>query len=198
LMSKPILIFVLLLTACASVAAQTSERGTSTPPVNDPLQGSLAHNPARAARAASLCARDEKTIWSCETTNRKLASICSSEQLDDRRGYVQYRFGRSGHVELEFPRQRQNTQSAFTYKRYTRPLVSLLAIKFKAGGYTYKIYDESNDEEKPRRRAAYVSVVPPVEGAKPFDLNCRQPITGTLMDLEDVVTRSTSDDLTEP
>jgi hypothetical protein len=119
--------------------------------------------------------------------------------LDDRRGYVQYRFGRPGKVELEFPRERQNTQSAFTYKRYTRPLVTYLAIKFTAAGYTYKIYDESNDEEKPPRRVAYLSVVPPAEeGAKPFNLNCRQPVTGTLMGLEDVVTKSTSDDLTEP
>jgi hypothetical protein len=119
--------------------------------------------------------------------------------LDATRGYVQYRFGRAGRVELEFPQQRENTQSAFTYKRYTRPLVTYLAVRFSAGGYTYKIYDQFNDEERPRRREAYISITPPSsDGARSLDLNCRRPVTGTLMDLEDVVTKSSDDDLTEP
>jgi hypothetical protein len=185
----------------ATVAAQSGgvERINASP-VFQSSTGPLAHGKtgADSSRAVSLCAPDEKTVWSCETTHRKIASICSSRQLDDHSGYVQYRFGRPGRVELEFPHQRQNTQSSFTYKRYTRPLVTYLAIKFTAGGHTYKIYDQFNDEEKPRRREAYISVLAPGGGAKTVDLNCRQPIAGTLMDLEDIVTKSTDDDLTEP
>jgi hypothetical protein len=165
-----------------------------------PVARKLAHGPSseRPASVVSLCARDEKTVWSCETTNRKIASICSSRQLDEHRGYVQYRFGRPGQVELVFPQQRQDTQSGFTYKRYTRPLVTYLAIRFTTGGYTYKIYDRFNDEERPARRDAYTSVVAPGEGAKTVDLNCRKPITGSLTALEDIVQKSTDDDLTEP
>jgi hypothetical protein len=197
---KTVLICVLLFAACSSVLAQSDRRKATTFDIS--LRGALAHGStaaaAETARSASLCATDEKTVWSCPTTTGKIASICSSRQLDDRRGYVQYRFGRPGHVELEFPQQKQNTQAAFTYKRYTRPLVTYLAIRFTAGGYTYKIYDRFNDEERPARRAAYISVVPPGEGARTVDLNCRKPIAGTLMDLEDVVKKSTDDDLTEP
>ena len=202
MMSKTVLLFALVLTASgAPVVAQTSDRSAVASAIEDAVPVWLAHNSngAGGARASSLCARDEQTIWSCEIAgSRKTASICGSPQLDAGRGYVQYRFGRPGRVELEFPRQRQNTQSAFTYKRYTRPLVTSLAIKFTIDRYTYKIYDESNDEERPGRRAARISVVPPGEGSKPSDLSCRKPIAGTLMSLEDVVTRSTSDDLTEP
>ena len=202
MMSKPLLLFVLLLTASrAPVVAQTSDRSAAPSAIKTAVPVRLAHNSTGAgvARAGSLCARDEQTIWSCEINgSRKTASNCGEAQMDAGRGYVQYRFGRPGRVELEFPRQRQNTQSAFTYKRYTRPLVTYLAIKFVVDRYTYKIYDESNDEERPGRRVARISVVPPGEGSKPGDLNCRKPIAGTLMSLEDVVTRSTGDDLTEP
>jgi hypothetical protein len=206
-MSKMVMTFALLVAACTAATAQTSgvqesdAAATASSSVTlSTSVSSLAHGwtSADSSRVASLCARDEKTIWSCETTNRKIASICSSAQLDEHRGYVQYRFGRAGHVELEFPQKRQNTQSEFTYKRYTRPLVTYLAIRFRSDGYTYKIYDQFNDEERPARREAYISVVPPGEGARSLDLNCRQPIAGSLMDLENIVTKSTDDDLTEP
>jgi hypothetical protein len=203
MISKTVLLLAVLLTACGTLIAQTSDERPGSSSLENGAPGTLAHNQtgAKRARAVSLCARDEETIWSCEidgSSSRKIASICGSKQLDERRGYVQYRFGRPRNVELEYPQGRANTQSAFTYKRYTRPLVTNLAIKFTVGGYTYKIYDESNDEERPGRRAARISVLPPGEGSKPLDLNCRKPIAGTLMSLEDVVTRSASDDLTEP
>ncbi|HKS28563.1 MAG TPA: hypothetical protein VJS44_12115 [Pyrinomonadaceae bacterium] len=140
------------------------------------------------AKPSSLCAPDEQVVWSCETVKeRKLASICGSKDLSGARGYVQYRFGRAGRVELEFPRERTGTQSAFKYSRYTRPLVTYLKLEFVNGGVSYSISDDSNDEEKPARRDASITVK--TADAKETTLRCRMPVAGSLMKLEDVVER---------
>jgi hypothetical protein len=109
--------------------------------------------------------------------------------VDEERGYVQYRFGRAGQVELEFPRERTGTQSAFKYSRYTRPLVTYLKLEFINGGVTYTISDDSNEEEKPAGRYAAITVRKAEDTAKETTLRCRMPVTGSLMKLEGVVKR---------
>ncbi|HEX8176425.1 MAG TPA: hypothetical protein VF543_15150 [Pyrinomonadaceae bacterium] len=139
---------------------------------------------------ASLCAQGEQVVWSCETVKeRKLASICSSKNLDAERGYVQYRFGRVGRVELEFPSKRAGSRSAFTYSRYTRPLVTYLKLEFLNNGVAYTISDDSNEEEKPARRYAAITVKNSDGEARETTLRCRMPVTGSLMKLEGVVER---------
>jgi hypothetical protein len=129
-------------------------------------------------------------MWGCETEKeRKLASICSSKDLDKSRGYVQYRFGRPGQVELEFPKERAGSQSLFRYSRYTRPLVTMLKLEFVNNGFTYAISDDFNDEEKPSRRDTIITVTPSGTNARETILRCRPPVTGSLMKLEDVVQR---------
>ena len=192
MMSKPILIFILLLATCCVSAAQTSSARTIASSINSPLHGSPVHGSiiAEPAKATSLCARDEKIIWSCETTKRKIVSICSSSQLDKQSGYLQYRFGRPGHVELEYPQQRQNTQTAFAYFRYTRPLVTYLGLRFKIKEYDYEVYDNSNEEEQAGGSEAGVTVTPAGNTAKAVDYRCRKPVVHHLIELEDVVPRT--------
>jgi hypothetical protein len=146
---------------------------------------------ADSIKPGSLCTRNERVVWSCETLKeRKLASVCGSKDLDETRGYVQYRFGRVGQVEMEFPRERANTQAAFKYSRYTRPLVTYLRLEFVNDGFAYAISDDDNSEEKPARRDASIKVTPPAgPGARETTLRCRLPIAGSLMKLEGVVKR---------
>jgi hypothetical protein len=147
--------------------------------------------PYSSMKPASLCAKNENVVWSCETVrDRKLASVCSSKVLEETRGYVQYRFGRVGQIELEFPRERVNTQAAFKYSRYTRYMVTYLKLEFVSGGFTYTISDDSNYEEKPGRRDADITVTPMSANAKETRLRCRLPVAGSLMKLEDVVPKT--------
>ncbi|MBA3765555.1 MAG: hypothetical protein H0W99_00945 [Acidobacteria bacterium] len=180
-MSKTILILALLLMMYSSAFAQSNNARTIAPRL-DPSLPAL----AEPLKVTSLCARDEKTIWSCETANRKIVSICGSKQLDKQRGYLQYRFGRPGHVELEYPQARQNTQTAFAYFRYTRPLVTYLGLRFKINGYDYEVYDNSNEEEQGGSEAG-VTVTPAGSTAKTIDYRCRKPVVHHLIDLEEVV-----------
>lgn len=55
------------------------------------------------AREKSLCQADERAWFSCETQSGKLISFCGSPDLKAKKAYVQYRFGRRGAVELEWP-----------------------------------------------------------------------------------------------
>jgi hypothetical protein len=133
-------------------------------------------------KSKSLCQANEQTIWSCKTTKNKIASVCGSKDLTADVGYVQYRFGVLGKVELEFPKNRQDSQKSFKYLRYTRPLVTMLTLSFENSGVVYEIHDDDNSEEKPPVRAASIDVAD-------VSVVCRQPTIGSLMKLEDFVPR---------
>ncbi len=138
-------------------------------------------------KAKSLCQASEQTIWSCLTTKNKIASVCASKDLAEDKGYLQYRFGVLGKVELEFPKSRKDSQKAFKYSRYTRPLVTMLTLSFENNGVVYEIHDDDNSEEKPPLRVASIDIK---DGDKESSVVCKQPTIGSLMKLEDFVPRN--------
>lgn len=152
--------------------------------------GFAAENAAAQKKAKSLCQADEQTIWSCQTTKNKLASVCASKDLTEDKGFVQYRFGVLGKVELEFPKDRKDSQKAFKYSRYTRPLVTMLTLSFENNGVLYEIHDDDNSEEKPPVRAASIDISSFGQSGAIPSIVCKLPTLGSLMKLEDVVPRN--------
>jgi len=141
------------------------------------------------AAQSPLCTKAEKTIWTCTIQKTmKTASLCASKDLDSSKGYVQYRFGKAGKIELQFPSSKENSQEQFRYSRYTRPLVTYLTLTFENNGFTYKIEDVNNAEEKPPINDAFIKVTSP--DGKETELKCKQPTKGSLMELEDIVPKS--------
>ena len=134
----------------------------------------------------SLCQAKEQVIWTCSTTNNKIASVCASKNLDADQGYVQYRFGKMGKIELVLPREKVNSQNFFTYSRYTRPLVTMLTLSFENNGFKYEIHVDDNSEEKPPVRMASIDIS---NGDRLSSISCKQPTYGSLMKLEDIVPR---------
>ena len=121
---------------------------------------------------ASLCGSDEKIIFSCTIKeNAKIVSLCSSREFAKDRGYIQYRFGRAGKVELEFPKSREKTQQAFKYSHYFRAQVDLTEISFTSDNYQYSIFDDYNGEERPAQTSQGVKVTAP--NGKEVTLTCR-------------------------
>jgi hypothetical protein len=105
---------------------------------------------ARPLASTSLCAKDEKVVFSCPLKrSTKIVSLCSSQKLNKDAGYLQYRFGVPGKIELEFPDNRADSLKAFKYSHYFRAKVDSTEISFSRGGYTYTVFDEYNGEEKP-------------------------------------------------
>ena len=70
---------------------------------------------------SSLCRAEEQAIFTCLAAgSAKLVSLCGSKLVDHRRGYVQYRDGIPGAIELQFPQARANTSLAFLSAHYFR------------------------------------------------------------------------------
>src|SRR5213592_2066971 len=84
----------------------------------------------------TLCARDERVIFSCPIRRpAKIVSLCASKDLTSETGYLQYRFGLPGKVELEFPKDRTGTQQKFQYTHYFRAQFEMTSINFTIDGY---------------------------------------------------------------
>src|SRR5712691_1624060 len=110
----------------------------------------------------TLCAKDERVIFSCPVKRPpKIVSVCASKDLTSDRGYLQYRFGLPGKIELEYPKDRTGTQQKFHYTHYFRAQFDLNDIGFTIDGYEYSVFDDYNGEEKPAVSSQGVSVTAP-------------------------------------
>jgi len=128
--------------------------------------------PATQMQPGSLCESSEKIVFNCTVGKAaKIVSLCSSKELTKDRGYLQYRFGLPGKIELEFPKQRDHTQSAFKYSHYFRAQFDQTEISFTSDGYEYAIFDDYNGEQKPAQRDQGIRITSP--GSKETTLNCR-------------------------
>jgi hypothetical protein len=135
----------------------------------------------------SLCARGERIIFSCPIRKpAKIVSLCASKNLTADQGYLQYRFGLPGKVELEFPKDRTGTQQKFQYMHYFRARFDLTEISFNIDGYEYQITDDYNAEEKPEQIIQGVSVKAPGKD-KETSLSCRTKPKADYTDLQAVL-----------
>ena len=116
----------------------------------------------KAQPPVTLCAKDERIIFSCPVKKpAKIVSICASKDLTSERGYLQYRFGVPGKIELEFPKDRKGTQEKFQYTHYFRAQFDTTSINFTIDGFEYSVFDDYNGEEKPAVSSQGVSVTAP-------------------------------------
>src|SRR5262245_56958717 len=135
----------------------------------------------------SLCAKDERIIFSCPVRKpAKIVSLCASKALTSDRGYLQYRFGLPGKVELEFPKDRSGSQQKFQYTHYFRAQVDQTEISLTNNGYEYAITDDYNGEEKPAQSIQGVSVTAPGK-PKEVSLSCRTKPKADYTDLQAVL-----------
>ncbi len=157
-----------------SQAARTASRSVE---IGDP--GQLQPN--------TLCAKDERVIFSCPVKRpAKIVSVCASKDLTSDHGYLQYRFGLPGKIELEYPKDRQGTQQKFKYSHYFRAQFDLTEIGFTIDGYEYSVFDDYNGEEKPVQSSQGVSVTAP---GKPKEVSfaCRSKPKADYSDLQAVL-----------
>ena len=150
-----------------------------------------APNPAKpeaALQPTSLCARNERVIFSCAVKRpAKIVSICASKDLTSERGYLQYRFGVPGKIELEYPSDRHGTQQKFQYSHYFRARFDMTSINFTIEGYEYSVFDDYNGEEKPAVSSQGISVNKPGTAAKETRFICRTKPKADFSDLQAVL-----------
>ena len=106
------------------------------------------------AAGNSHCGAGE-TTWFNATVDgaSKQVSICGSASLEGGSAWLQYRFGKPGDIDLQYPKNHAGSMSAFTIRRYTRPRTTYLKLDFVNGGYTYAILEGFGADEDPQSTA---------------------------------------------
>ena len=143
---------------------------------------------AASSEARTLCAADERVIFSCALRQpAKIVSVCASKDLTSEKGYLQYRFGMPGKVELEFPQDRTRTQQQFEYSHYFRARVDMTEINFTVNGVSYSVFDDYNGEEKPEVSEQGVSINWPGTNKKEVRYLCSSKPKADYAELQDVL-----------
>jgi hypothetical protein len=138
--------------------------------------------------AKTLCTADERVIFSCVLRQpAKILSVCASKALTNEKGYLQYRFGIPGNIELEFPKDRMNTQQQFEYSHYFRARVDLTEINFTVNGVSYSVFDDYNGEEKPEVSEQGVTINWPGTNKKEVRYLCSSKPKADYADLQNVL-----------
>ncbi len=144
----------------------------------------------------SLCSDGEQVIFSCVVDRSgKQVSLCGAKELDRRRGYLQYRFGTPGAIELQFPRDRANTQRAFRHAHYFRAQVDRTETTFDNSGYRYVMYSYYDGDTKPVVREAGVRVQRHGTTDRATELPCRAEPIAKFSGLESILTRDNDNPL---
>jgi hypothetical protein len=137
--------------------------------------------------ATSLCRKDEQVLFSCNTAAAKMISLCGSKELEKKKGYLQYRFGKVGALELEFPQKLQDTQAAFRIDHYFRARVDRTHLSFVNGGYKYELYYYYEGDVSPEIITGGVTVGKVGDELVYVQRKCRGRIVSGLGALESVV-----------
>jgi len=105
------------------------------------LKADLADRNAR-AMAQSHCEGDEIPVFTCKI-GKKIASICASKILDAKHGYLQYRFGTRGQIELNLPPKQTYKPAMVGYMNASCASCSANYLRFTNRDYSYYIFNTS-------------------------------------------------------
>jgi len=137
----------------------------------------------------TLCRSEEQVFFSCTiAASNKIVSLCGAKIIDTRRGYIQYRFGKGGALELQYPRERANTQRVFRYAHYFRAQVDRTEIIFDNQGFRYVVFDYYEGDVRPAIKETGVRVTPH-RSEQETVLKCSGNPIGNLGNLESIVPR---------
>ncbi len=117
---------------------------TTRPNVAEPPQASPEQQPVTPATGPSHCSPVEWTVFSCQIEgSQTVVSVCASTDLTRTHGYLQYRFGRPGAVELAFPEDLEGTQDQFMWQTIGYSGGWDTRIQFTNAEVSYQLYDKA-------------------------------------------------------
>lgn len=157
---------------------------------------------AAMADEPSHCSSNEKIFLNCKIEkSEKVVSVCASNDLSEKNGYLQYRFGVPGKIELEYPKTKSTTKPGLLYNERhmsNREGESYEEIlKFKIGIYDYEVMHfhsrwwerdtNSNDPEAGTEESSDAAHVIVAAKDKTITLSCSKPYTSHLGDLKKII-----------
>jgi len=137
----------------------------------------------------SLCSSSERTIFSCRIAGaQKVLSLCSSPALRAPERYLQYRFGRAGALEMQYPLQKTRSFEVFSAGHYFRAQVDRRRLSFSNQGVRYTVFSDFEGEERPAQAEAGVTISKTQQGSRESTLRCKAPYVDHLADLDEIIT----------
>lgn len=103
---------------------------------------------AQAMAHGNHCKGAEKTLFSC-LVSKKVVSVCASQNLSPREGYMQLRFGRLQAPELLIPQLNEHPLKHVDAEAYQAASGQNGALTFAKGEHTYTVYWESYRSDRP-------------------------------------------------
>jgi hypothetical protein len=101
--------------------------------------------------AGSFCDVAEETFFSCSIANSdKIVSVCGTRNGSSGESYLQYRFGRPGKIEFEYPANRSGSTKHFWWDSRAHADVADDWLWFKNDGFVYSIF-VVEDHDSPNR-----------------------------------------------
>jgi hypothetical protein len=150
-----------------------------------------------AATEASLCHAHEQVMFNCRIsgTSTKLLSVCLARKAGAQSGYLKYRFGTKGNVELEYPTEYPegagNNFAAFRYAMDEgRARVHILSFAIGDNprtATTYAVFAGQRPLGTPEPRFFGGVRVQQGATAGARDLRCREAPTERLAELKALV-----------
>ena len=101
-------------------------------------QGGALHQPTPRS-LGRLCANDEQVVFACKT-GEKAVSVCASREASRTSGYIQYRFGKPGSLEMTLPANRVIPPQSATGATETYSGGGAAWLRFRQGAYGYVVY----------------------------------------------------------
>ena len=131
----------------------------------------------QAHAASGLCQTDETVFFSCQTRSKKWISLCGTLPAS-----LQYRFGKPGKVELQYPENGADGKTSFFYRHYFRYQFDYTQISFKNKDTDYTLSYGFNGENDPKKPDLSGGVDVTAMG-QPTDIQCTGKITQSLYKL---------------
>lgn len=175
----------LVWTIAAIVAAALIIASTKSPAQTLPLD--LGGNKA----PQGLCDPGEKLVFGCSLTTGKQFSLCSSQVLNKRSGYLRYRFGSIGNIEVNYPTEKAKPQFFFKYARLARFQTHNIHIRFQYGEDRFEVFDETKTLAGIDKRRTGVRATEGGANVYSTEHLCLGAPTGSLRNLEALLPEDT-------
>ncbi len=93
-------------------------------------------------QGASLCKNQEEPIFACTLKKRRAVAVCASQPPGGPGGYLQYRFGKPGNLEINVPDRAasSNWREQFKAKRLWYSAGGGNYLRVDRGPYAYVVY----------------------------------------------------------
>ena len=106
---------------------------------------------SRPAHAQRICEQGETELFICQTDSHdKYLGICAVEDDPGRTwSSVQYRFGDGNKAEFVYPARAEEGAKKLYFSHAVRGTMYEVSIRFRSGGYTYRLESYGDDASDP-------------------------------------------------